>query len=31
MHVGLPSGKVLIRLFHEQEGMSPGIIRAKFH
>ena len=31
MHVGLPSGKVLIRLFHEQEGMSPGDYRAKFH
>ncbi len=31
MHVGLPSGKVLIRLFHEQEGMSQGDYRAKFH
>lgn len=29
MHVGLPSGKALIRLFHEQEGMSPGDYRAK--
>ena len=30
MHVGLPSAKALIRLFHEQEGMSPGDYRARF-
>ena len=26
--VGLPSGKVLTKLFHEQEGMSPAKYRA---
>lgn len=28
-HVGLPSGKVLSKLFHEQEGISPAQFRAQ--